>query len=201
MKKLLIVLLVAGLCISSASFGQAGFAVKPGLNLNGASFGIQAKQFQPFIGLRVANAKVENEYHDVNFPQDDYVLETRLHLYMPHVGAKLFLKGSDVVKPYLQATLFKPLIFGKQLDDGREDEDFKDNINSLKVWAGEIAFGSEYFFHPQFSIGGEFGLRMGNFKEKFESEDGTTTSSTKLGLSTSYVAFSLNFYFNANSAK
>lgn len=195
MKKKIIFIVALMLGLNTLIHGQAVFSVKPGLNLNGASFGIQVKKFQPFIGIRFANLKVESESHDDNYPQDDYISETRINVYMPYMGAKLFFTGTDAVKPYLQASFFKPLVFGKQKEDGDEDEEFKQNLNNIGVWAGEVGFGSEYFFHPQFSIGGEFGMRLGNFKMKYESDNGDYWSSDKISMSVSYVAFSLNYYF------
>ena len=175
--------------------GQAVFSVKPGLNLNGATFGFNGKNVQPFIGLRFVSGKLTSEYHDANFPANDYKNETKLNIYMPNIGAKLFLSESDVIRPYLQVAFYKPIIFGKRLEDGTESQTFKDNLNNIKVWAGEFGFGTEYFLHPQFSLGGEFGLRVANLKEKYESQDQTTTSTDKVGLGISYVSFSLNYYF------
>lgn len=192
------ILILATLVLSMNIFmvqGQAVFSVKPGLNLNGATFGVNGKKLQPFIGLRFASVKFTSEYHDANYPANDYKDETRLNIYMPNIGAKLYLSGSEVIKPYLQLALYKPIIFGKQLQDGTENQAFKDNLNNIKVWAGEFGFGTEYFLHPQFSLGGEFGLRVGNVKDKYESQDQTTTSTDKVGLGISYVSFSLNYYF------
>jgi hypothetical protein len=194
MKKLILSYLVLVLGASILN-GQTVFSVKPGFNLNAASIGIAKSNFQPSFGLRFANLNLKYEFEDENFPEDNYKTTTRINVYMPHIGAKLFFSGTESVKPYVQATLFKPLVFGKQLEDGDENENFKESLNNLKIWAGEVGFGSEYFFHPQFSLGGEFGVRLANLKEKFESEDYTLTS--KAGVSISYVCFSLNYYFNA----
>ena len=181
--------------------GQAVFTVKPGLNLNGASIGVNGKRLQPFIGLRFANVKLTSEYSDVNYPSDDSEIETRVNVYMPNIGAKLYLSESDVIKPYLQAAFYKPLIFGKQTENGRDVEGFHDDLNNIKIWAGEFGFGTEYFVHPQFSLGGEFGLRAANIKQSYEPEDQSYSSSVKVGLGISYVSFSLNYYLTKSAGK
>ena len=196
MKKQILILtvLLSGMNTFMAN-SQAVFSVKPGLNLNGATIGINGKKLQPFAGLRFVSGKLTSEYHDVNYPADDSKTETKLNIYMPNIGAKLFLSESDVIKPYLVAAFYKPIIFGKQTQNGLDDQAFKDNLNNIKVWAGELGFGTEYFLHPQFSLGGEFGLRVANLKDNYESQDQTYSYSENVGLGISYVSFSLNYYF------
>ena len=174
---------------------QTIFSVRPGLNLNSASIGFQSKNLQPYVGLKFANVNMTSEYKDPSYPADNSKTETRLHIYMPCVGAKLYFKGTEMVKPYVMATVYKPFAFGKQLEDGTEDESFKKSLNNLKIWAAELGFGSEYFLHPQFSLGGEFGLRWANIKDKYESSSSTYSLTEKFGIGFSYVAVSLNFYF------
>jgi hypothetical protein len=195
MKKLtfLFAIMVATAYCSAQS--QTIFSIRPGLNLNSASIGFQTKNLQPYFGLRFANLNVTYEYNDPSYPADNSKTETRIHIYMPCIGTKLYFKGTDAVKPYLMATLYKPFAFGKQLEDGTEDDSFKESLNNLTVWAAELGIGSEYFFHPQFSLGGEFGLRWANIKDKYESSTSSYTSSEKFGIGLSYVAVSLNFYF------
>jgi hypothetical protein len=195
MKKQSVLTVIMIMAIYSVAQCQTVFSLRPGLNLNSASIGFRSKNLQPYFGLRFANLNVVSEYEDTSYPADNSKTETKIHVYMPCVGTKLYLKGTDAVKPYLMATMYKPFAFGKQLDDDTEDDSFKESLNNLKIWAAELGFGSEYFFHPQFSLGGEFGLRWANIKDKFESSTGTYSSSEKYGIGLSYVAVSINFYF------
>lgn len=148
-------------------------------------------------------------------------------LLIPHFGCKYYFNKQEV-RPYIVGDLFFsiPSVSGKvewsdedweyengqliyhDIDKGSDEleDDVKDIVNDiLSFWGINTGFGAEYFFNPNFSIGGEFGLRLifnsveykqqnsenyssySNYTEKWEGE---LSASLKL----SYAVFSLNFY-------
>ena len=130
-----ILLVCASLLVTEA---QKFFTVKPGLNLNGASFGIKDKDFEPYVGLQFANYK--SDYTD-----DDSETLTKVHIYMPYIGSKFIISENESIKTFVNGTLFKPIIFGKQIIDDEVDEDFKDELKQYKIFGAELGFGTEYF--------------------------------------------------------
>lgn len=99
------------------------------------------------------------------------------------------------------------MISGKQKNNGETDKDFEKEIKAMRMWAGEIGFGTEYFFVDNFSIGREFGLR--NFIYHFKIEDDKPVydpisgnyynsereTKNKIMINSTYTRLSLNFYF------
>ena len=114
---------------------------------------------------------------------------------MPYLGLKAYLFNKELIKGSIVATVFKPLIFDKEINNGEEDESYRENLKNLKIWGGEIGFCSEYFFNEHFSLGGEFGFRFCFYKEKHESEWGDFSYKEDLNLNMTYVSGSMNFYF------
>lgn len=186
-KKNLIALLF---CISvNLVKSQVVFTVKPGLNLNGANIGYKINNFEPYLGLQFAN--VTYKYKDTDGDDD----KIKAHVYLPYIGSKIFIIEKESIKSTINVTIFKPFIFGKEIDDGEEDESYKEDLKNLKVWGGELGFGSEYFFNEHFSIGGEFGFRFGFYKYKYESETSDYSYTEDINLNMTYISGSLNFYF------
>jgi len=95
------------------------------------------------------------------------------------------------LKSSISATLFKPMIFGKEIEDGTEEE--IEELKDINIWGGEFAFGTEYFLSENFSLGGEFGLRLAIYVNDHDSD--TDTYKESLYLNMTYVSGSLNFYF------
>lgn len=183
-----ILLVCASLLVTEA---QKFFTVKPGLNLNGACFGIKDKDFEPYVGLQFANFRS-------NYKDDDSKSLTKVHIFMPYIGSKFIISENESIKTFVNATLFKPFIFGKETVDGEENEDFQDELNEYKILGGELGFGSEYFFSDNFSIGGEFGFRFAHIKDDYKDNSGYEPDNSYtdiLDLNMSYVSLSLNFYF------
>lgn len=203
MKKILL-LGIFTITIFFASNAQFAFSVKPGLNLNGASFGYKSGNFVPYAGLQFLSTKTTLEYdYDYNpdyydpynneyYGPEDSKDEYNMAVYMPYVGLKYFFFSSESLKTSLSTTFFKPIIKITEKEDGEEIKDLPEN----SIFGGEISFGSEYFFNEQFSLGGEFGYRYGAMKnesKKTETRDYVRTEDLKLNMS--FVSVSLNFYF------
>ncbi|MCK4663365.1 MAG: hypothetical protein KAT68_10905 [Bacteroidales bacterium] len=166
---------------------QVVFTVKPGFNLNGANIGYKTNKIVPYFGLQFIN--VSSKYKDSD--DDD---EINTHVFMPYAGSKFFIIDKESIKSSINATIFKPFIFGKEVDDGEEDDSYKENLKKLKIWGGELGFSSEYFFSEHFSVGGEFGFRFGFYK--YEHDSGTENQYTEdLNMNMTYISGSMNFYF------
>lgn len=191
MKRLLLVGLLA-LAISFVSNAQFTFTVKPGLSLNGASFGFKSGNIVPYAGLQFLSVKdeYERDYQDNSY-NDDYSYETSTRVFMPYLGIKYFMFESESLKASLNATVFKPFVTNSYKEDGVEPED--ENDYDISIWGGELGFGSEYFFNEHFSIGGEFGFRYGIYSDEYKSETSIRTEDLKLNMT--YVSASLNYYF------
>jgi hypothetical protein len=75
----------------------------------------------------------------------------------------------------------------------REDEeDIKDALDVLGLTAG---WGAEYFFSPQFSLGGEASLNWIFHDVDYRGEYGESSTQTKTTLTASLVRLTFNFYF------
>jgi len=179
---------VALLFLVNSAKSQITFTVKPGLNLNGANFGYKTKNFVPYFGLQFLN--LTDKFKDNNTDR-----KTKTHIYMPIIGSKIFIIDKESLKGLINATLFKPVIFGKEVENGEEDESYKEDFKSLKLWGGELGFGSEYFFNEHFSFGGEFGFRFGFYNYKNESNTSEFSYTENMHLNMTYISGSMNFYF------
>ena len=70
----------------------------------------------------------------------------------------------------------------------------KDIVSNIKLWSFQLAVGSEYFFSDNFSIGGEFGVRMLTAGYNKDIETGVNLD-VSAGLSSTYTTLTLNYYF------
>ncbi len=185
MKKLFQVTMIAILLLgANYSHAQFTFGVEPGIGLKTAYFGYKTKgNFLPYFSLQLASGKVVDEY---NGETDKYSAT----FVLPTIGTKYYLKQNSKLSPYLNAFVSKPFaIINSEGDDS-------DNT-SLNAYAGGIGFGTEYFFDPQFSVGGEFGLMFFGAKETYSDTFGGSVSQnmTKYSVNPTYAKISLNFYF------
>lgn len=169
--------------LTGISYSQFSFSVKPGLNLNSANIGYRSEKGVFYGGLQFINVtyKYKNQYDDDKL---------KLHVYMPYIGYKFFIKEKENIKSSISATLFKPMVFGKEITDGTEEVSFKEDLRNINIWGGEFAFGTEYFLSENFSLGGEFGLRLAIYVDDHDSD-----YKESLYLNMTYVSGSLNFYF------
>ena len=165
------------------SVAQFTFSVRPGLQLNGATFGYYNKNIVLYGGLQFGN--VTTKYEDDNSSN-----KTKLHLYMPYIGGKFSIAEKESLRSSITVSVFKPILAGKEIVDGIEDEDFKVNLKENKLWGGQLGFETEYFFHERFSVGGEFGIRLGSYNY----DDIDNDYKDVINLNMTYVSISMNFY-------
>jgi len=143
-------------------------------------------------------------------------------LLIPHLGMKFHLADQEKkLRPYLMGDLFKAIAFvnaeGKEVDRyydpqgnlteqymdetelGKKEEDFIKSL--LGVWGFILAFGADYSFSENFSVGGEYGFRLFFTSGEYEDKDGTASwrEEWKTELSgsfkMSYAVAVLSFHF------
>lgn len=209
--------------IASPVFGQFYFSASPGMNLNGASFGIKTGKFVPYVGLQMLNAKfaIENNQFDYTTPGilEEHKIKTdvKANIFIPTLGAKYFIIENNKLKGFLALSLSKPIISAKvELTDNGDPIDpemtdqIEQTVDDIKMFGGEFGFGVEYFFDDNFSVGGEFGLRYMNVKftqsnegEEYNGIDYETVvynTDVNLNLIPTFTKVSLNFYFGGGKA-
>jgi len=113
----------------------------------------------------------------------------------------------ESIKPYFTGTFYKPFLSADAKQNGETNVDVKDAVDNLSIWGLSFGFGIEYYFTENFSIGGEFGMRlfMGTFEraEKvnvYNPNTGTYSETDRnynvdLNLQFTYSVVSLNYYF------
>ncbi len=124
---------------------------------------------------------------------------------MPFIGAKYFIIKKSTLKAYVNGAFFLPIISGTDKHNGEENENFKKSIDGISLWGIEFGFGTEFFFDENFSLGGEFGLRLGNIGTEYtESDlistpngyvDGKHSENISSNLTSTYTKIYLNYYF------
>ena len=201
--------------LANKSYGQYSFGVSPGISLNSAYFGYNINdKIVVYLGFQYLNAKFKYEESGDEYDWDlDQVVsysesnEFSGSLYIPNIGVKYFIKQQNNIQAYLSLNLSKPLLSGKLIYDGEENEDFKEQIKNISIWGGEIGFGMEYFFDENFSLGGEFGLRYLHLKynNTYEREiynpdigdyqDTNIENDYRFSMSPTFSRISLNYYF------
>jgi hypothetical protein len=209
----LFVLVIASQC----SYSQFTFGVKPGATLNSGYAGIKFGGIVAFGGFEFIHggADINFTYKDTGYPDDANKMHYSGSLCVPYVGAKMFLLNSGNIKGYATATISKPWVSASiQPDSGKEAVayDFtsshgdkalvKDLVSNTSLWGFSVAFGSEYFFSDNFSLGGEFGIRylIGGWKKTITTYSSPTAKSTvdvdvSVGVSSTYSTLTLNYYF------
>ncbi|MBN4072567.1 outer membrane beta-barrel protein [Crocinitomix catalasitica] len=207
------ILMVAIFSIGSTAFSQFTFSVNPGLSYNSANFGLKVKNFVPYLGIQYYAGKMSytssgTSWDPATSSMQAYSNKDELsgNLIIPTIGAKVYFLTGDL-KAYINLNITKPILTAKYQYNGVEDTDVSDNVKAISIWGGELGFGAEYFFAPQFSIGGEFGLRLikTKFKDTYDQNvfnpiTGLTevyprTQLWKSIVSPTYSRISLNFYF------
>lgn len=208
-------LLAIGL-LTFSSFGQLSFGVSPGLNLNSAYVGYNFGKIQPYLGFQHLGASLSYEeagkQYDANGNIEDYTstIEYSVGLYMPTLGLKYYVIENESLKGYLNGNFTTVIASGKFTEDEEVNEYLTETFRGSSLWGSELGFGMEYFFNKQFSIGGEFGLRIlrGKNTETYDNNgvlviDPSTgnmvpsqiTNTFKGTFSPTYTKIGLNFYF------
>ncbi len=202
---------------STSLFAQADFAfgVKPGIGLNGAYFGVNINSsVVPFIGFDYIGASLTLEETGVRYDYNMSQLinysdknEASVTIYNLSIGVKYFFMKVESVKPYFTGTFYKPFISADAKEDGETNTEVKDFVDNLSIWGLSFGFGTEYYFSENFSVGGEFGMRLlfGSFDQtdKVSVLDPNTGGITEtdrntnvdLNLQLTYSVVSLNYYF------
>ncbi len=209
-------LLVILLSIPSSANAQVAFSVSPGLGLNSAFVGYQVNdRLLPFVsfqyasfGLSVSETGTDFNYDSNKVENYEYTGKLTGGILMPSIGAKYYLANQNKLKSYGSVAITKPIVVAKLENDGEIDKEFEESVKSLSLIGGELGFGVEYFFDSNFSIGGEFGLRLitGNYQETYDTEyfdpntgdyvPSKTVISVNGRVTPTYTKFCLNFYFN-----
>lgn len=195
---------------------QFHFGISPGLQMNGAVFGYKADKFVPYLGFQMAGGSVN--YTETGKKEDpvtgdivDYkdVYKFSGRLWMPSLGCKYFFLENNKLKAYANLSLTKVFI-SAQVEDSNDPAvtvELKKAIDNIKIFGGQFGVGTEYFLDDNFSIGGEFGIRLLHLNFKQEKDDSVTdpntgnpvdfvrVNSTKMNFNPTYTRFSLNFYF------
>ena len=195
---------------------QFNFSVNPGIQSNSAAFGYQFSKVVPYLGVQLLNAKGDidenGKQNDINTNlvvdyNDTY--EGSFNLFMPTIGAKYFFLEKSKLKAYANINVNKAFMTGKAKSntDPIFGDDVETIIKNTKISGGQLGFGTEYFFDNNFSIGGEFGIRMIKIKTKDEvittlfdpvlNQNIVVRNITEfnLNLNPTYAKISLNFYF------
>lgn len=126
---------------------------------------------------------------------------------MPQIGVKYFIKDLKDIKLYLNGCFSYAILTASSKSDGVEDEDVKNTVDNVNIWGLELGVGSEYFFSKNFSLGGEFELRLFFAGSEYSepttvyTPNGRSQASTlnykynmNLGVTNSKIT--LNYYFN-----
>ncbi len=232
MKQTMLVFVMLFSCVSLLSAqdeepgaGQFMFSVKPELlGLAGGSFGYKLpSDLVLFGGIDYfhlgTTIDVSTTYLNIVGPgipsSSSSETEASLNVYNLYVAAKLFVVKKNAIKGYLLAEVSKPIIKGSLEVNGKSDPGVESISDNLDVWGLKGAFGTEYFFSDNFSLGGEFGLRV-LLLSSTDSKDtpyysfyydpntgqyvtvqGTRRQETKVSFnfSLTYSTLTLNYYF------
>jgi len=201
---------VVGVVLAAGSvYAQGGFAfcAKPGMLVNAAQFGYKSDALFAGVCLEFASIGVstKSSYVDSSYSYE-YTSKIDVSLFLPQLAFKYFFSptAAGEVRPYAAASVFYSLSSVRiQTTDGETtvrdtsaERTLGDVLNGNV--GGTIAFGGEYFFSEDFSLGGEFGCRAlfgGVSEESSGYYSGTYKYSYNLGLGVVYTALGLNFYF------
>lgn len=221
MKKLVKISIVAlFMLFAKNGLAQFTFTVNPGINYNGATFGLKTGKWLPYGGITYygGSSKVtytDTEYNPATLQMEDVEYEYKFsaNMIIPTIGTRFYVKDAGDLKAFVNANVTKPILTAKFTEDGKEVEEVTDFVNNISLWAGEVGFGAEYYFASSFSISGEFGLRwvVASYNDTWDTEvynpntgiyethERSVDASTFL--SPTYTRVSLNFYFGDLKAK
>jgi hypothetical protein len=180
----------------------SGFAMslKPGMYLTAAHFGYYSAKTFFGIGLEVASISVKSTY---TYGTSTNTANVGATILLPELAGKIFLSDAlsedTGIRPYIWLSAFYTIGMASMTSNGQHNDEAEKSMEDLLSGniGGLIGFGSEYFFSPQFSIGGEFGLRLmfGGTETEYSYGKYTSTVKDNLGLGLTYTSLGLNFYF------
>ena len=199
------------------------FSVKPDFSgLSGGMFGMKLPNNEDIVlfgGIDYfhlgSTIKEKTTYSPSFFNEYSSKTEVSLSVYNLYVGSKLFFQKTNDIKSYFVGEIAKPIVTGIVEQNGKEDELVQNTLDNLSIWGLKFGFGSEYFFSENFSLGGEFGLRVLIMDTQTEEEDSvsdyrynpntgeyeyvtyTRTEKTDVdfNFSLTYSVLTLNYYF------
>jgi hypothetical protein len=206
--------------ITKNSLAQFTFTVNPGINYNGATFGLKSGKWLPYGGVTYFGGTSKVTYTDPQFNNSTSQIEDVKDEYkfsgniiIPTIGTRFYVKNGGDLKAFFNANITKPIITAKYIENGVEEKEVTDYVRRISLWAGEVGFGAEYHFASSFSISGEFGFRWiaASYENSWETQvynPNTGTSEThdrsinsSAFLSPTYTRMSLNFYFGEAKKK
>ncbi len=207
-----ILFLTIFLALSNLSYSQFTFSASPGFVFNGANFGFEIGDLVPYIGIQYANLSStrESSYQTWDYETNTLITvknsyEDALDVFMPYVGAKYFVYKKSTLRAYFNGAFFLPIISGTDKRNTEDNEDFKSMMDEMSSWGIEFGFGTEFFLDENFSLGGEFGLRLGNVGSEYSYSDivstpdgtvpGKRSENDSYNLTSTYTKIYLNYYF------
>ena len=217
MKKITFYSICIIVILGTTSFAQSDFAfgVRPGIAINGAYFGVNINgSVVPFVGFDYfgvsGTLEESGQMYDFNLGQLVTYKDTdegSATVYNLSIGVKYFFMKVQSLKPYFTGSFYKPFISAEGKDDGETIEEIDDVVDRLNLWGMSLGFGTEYYFSENFSVGGEFGMRLffGSYEQTekvdvFDPNTGTVRETDRntefdLNLQLTYSVVSLNYYF------
>jgi hypothetical protein len=207
MKYIVAVTIIIGVALATnlnAQSSSLAFCVKPGMLVNGAHFGYKTDMLFAGVGLEFGSVSVNSKYR-VTYGDTTYEdkSKTNASVFLPQICARVYLGNNTQeepgIRPYVWLSVFYSIATAKVTYNDQPEIEAEKEIKDLLGgnYGGSLAFGSEYYFSPHFSIGGEFGIRtlFGGTKSEYTGSSYTYTDEVNLGLGLTYTAFGLNFYF------
>jgi hypothetical protein len=187
-------LVLVGMC-RFANASDIVFGVKPGVLIQSSYFGLDKKEWQPFVGLDMVAVSMKEEDYDASGA-----------VWIPHLGVKHFFRPAwtqGKIAPYVQADYFFSVASVSIDDYSPAEEDMYDDI--LEFWGFGLAFGAEYYFAESFAVGGEYGFRYLHDKVEAHSETreyypgysyrNQINDEFSLAFRVSYAALTASFHF------
>jgi hypothetical protein len=213
MRKLAVLFTAGFLLVPVMLHAQAAFGVRLSttallgtfgpVNQQGGYFGYMSGERATFLaGLDFSRIAIDNSSG------------TSVSSVVPFFGIKYCFRdiGDDVATPYVKLEFNKTITSANDVGDlllmlvdvadtslidigDEEAEAAEDALEDLlSPWGLTFAFGGEYFFSDEFSLGGEFGLRNKFHSSEIEIMEGVSEK-VSLNYHDTYVALTANFIF------
>lgn len=203
-----ILLSVLAIAIGLSSYGQYYLGVSPGLTTNSVNFGYRLDKLVPYVAFQALAGSYNQSYtsrywESGQWEEDNSDIKARINLLVPTIGAKYFAFEENDLKAFVNLSVSKPFISGKLEHNNTVNDSFGEIFEKISILGAEIGVGAEYFFSKNFSIGGEYSLRLlhGAFEnvDEYEYNGQTATDVLKMSVNAfpTIARFSLNYYFGA----